>query len=260
MAFAASMVEIAARMIRSRGRARRPLAAALAVSSLLAAGPSLADGPTAPPPTAPAASDADAERLEALHAESLHTRRVLADAVLLDGIAGLVGGGVLVVPDGDDQAWRYAGANTLLFGAINLVVGLRALIGIGHEELTWSTDSARAARRTPEGLAAARMHAAHDEQREAIGHALNLGLDLAYLGVGGAAVFASESGVSHPLRWRASGIAIGIQSLVLVAIDLVGVVDSRGYHERLIHEFAPSVTFAGVGRDRAVTFGWQGRF
>jgi hypothetical protein len=60
--------------------------------------------------------------------------------------------------------------------------------------------------------------------------------------VGGTAILASQLGVDHPNRWLASGTAIGVQSLILVAIDLVGVMRSGRYHERFLRGFTPSVS------------------
>ncbi len=200
----------------------------------------------------------EAHALEDLHAESIHTRRVLADAVLVDGVVGLVAGGVLLVPDGDDQAWRFAGINTLVFGVVNTLVGIRALVGIGHEDSTWNTDASYASRRTAAGLMAARMHAAEDERRESVGHAINLGLDFGYLGVAGAAVLASVSGVSHPNRWLGSGISIGVSSLVLLSIDLAGLLRSGSFYRKFVQQFAPQVSFSD--HKMTLSLGYAGRF
>ncbi len=219
---------------------------------LLASSTALADVPSV-------TLEGDAQRLERLHDDTIHTRRLLADTVLIDGIAGLVAGGVMVIPDANDEAWRFAGINTLIFGVVNTIVGAHALIGIRHEESTWETDAAHAARRTPDGLVAARIHAIDDERRESVGHAINLGLDFAYFGIGATAVIASQSGVSHPDRWLASGIAIGAQSLILMAVDAVGLLASGRYHTRFLHTLVPQVSI-NVGNGLALTMGYAGRF
>jgi hypothetical protein len=179
--------------------------------------------------------------LEARRHETFGVRRSLADSVLIAGVASLVGGGALLVPSGDDQAWRFAGVNTAIFGAINTIVGLLALHGIGKEENAWEADDARAARRTADGLERARRHAIVDERRESVGHAINLGLDCAYLGVAGTAIVASQAGVDHPNRWLASGVAIGVQALFLVVIDWVGLARSANDHRAFVE---PSISIS----------------
>ena len=182
----------------------------------------------------------DAEGLERLHRDSIHTRRVLADSVFVAGLVSIAGGSALLVPSGDDQAWRYAGINTAIFGVVNTIVGLLALHGIAAEEATWESDEGLAARRTPEGLARARIHAAVDERRESVGHAINLGLDGAYLGVAGTALLASQFGVDHPNRWLASGIAIGVQAVFLIGMDLTGLTRSQTYHRAFVEGLMPT--------------------
>ena len=188
-------------------------------------------------------SGAELDTLEALHRGSLATRRALADAVLVAGLVSIAGGAALVIPDADDQAWRFAGINTAMFGAVNTVVGLLALHGIGREERAWESESARAARRRRGGLVRARTHAAIDERRESVGHAISLGLDCAYIGVAGTAVLASQLGVDHEKRWLASGIAIGFQAVFLLGVDLIGLARSAHYHGAFVHGFAPSFAF-----------------
>lgn len=205
----------------------------------------------APPPS----SEVDA--LERERAESLHTRRALADSVLVAGLVSIAGGGALMVPDADDQAWRFAGVNTAIFGAVNTVVGVLARVGIAREERAWESAEARAARRTPDGLARARVHAVVDERRESVGHAINLGLDGAYLAVAGTAVLASQLGVEHPDRWLGSGAAIGFQALFLVGVDLVGLTRSSGYHRAFVEGFAPNVAVVPTasGMETRIGFG-----
>lgn len=250
-------------------RPRTVLAALSAATSLVAA-TSLASAqaePSAPAnvpapvsaPTGPPAprDDRGAEQLELLHAESIHTRRLLADSVLVAGLVSIAGGAVLIVPDADDQAWRFAGVNTAIFGAVNTVVGLLALNGIAREERTWESAEARTARRTPEGLVRARVHAIIDERRESVGHAINLGLNCAYLGVAGTAVLASQLGVDHPDRWLASGAAVGFQAFFLVGIDFIGLTRSSHYHRAFAEGFVPtlSVVPTPTGMETRLGFG-----
>ena len=179
--------------------------------------------------------------LEAVHRASIATRRALADAVLIAGLGSAAGGGALVFVDAEDQAFRFAGINTAIFGVINTVVSLLALRGIAHEEDAWEAVEAGAARRAPGGLARARVHAALDERREATSHAVNLGLGAAYLAVAGTTVLASQLGVEHPNRWLGSGVAVGVQALFLVGIDYVGLRRASSYHRVFVEGLAPNV-------------------
>lgn len=183
---------------------------------------------------APATARADAAdpqelaNLERLHAESMETRRTLAHVVLVDGIVGVTGGALLMIPSSADLGFRFAGLHTLIFGAINTGVGLYALHGIAAEERRWNANSE--SRRTREGLARGKAHAAEDERRESVSHALNLGLDVAYAAIGGTAIVASQAGVEHPNRWLGAGIALCVQATVLVVVDVVGLSRSAEYH------------------------------
>lgn len=208
----------------------------------------------------------DAEGVERLHRDTIRTRRLLADSVFVAGLASVAGGGALIVPSGDDQAWRYAGANTAIFGIVNTLVGLLALHGIAAEEAVWESDELLAARRTPAGLAQARIHAALDERRESVGHAVNLGLDGAYLGVAATSLVASQLGVDHAKRWFASGIAIGTQAIFLVGVDFIGLARSQMYHRAFVESLmptfsvAPAITPAGTPSGTETRLGVGGTF
>jgi|GEM_PF-1880984 len=195
-----------------------------------------------PAPGAAPAIEADAAEVERLHRDSIGTRRTLADVVLVAGIASAAGGGALMITDASDEAFRYAGINTAVFGVVNTIVATVALHGIAREEAAWDAPEAARARRTPDGLARARIHAALDERRESVSHAINLGLAAAYLGVAGTAVLASQLGVEHPDRWLASGIAIGAQAVFLVAIDTIGMTRAARFHRGFIEGLAPTVS------------------
>jgi hypothetical protein len=211
------------------------------------------------PPAAPA-DPPEVASIEQLHREAIAARRELADAVLVDGLVGIVSGGALIPLDANDQAWRFAGINTAAFGVVNSIVASIALLGIGREARTWESDAERAARRAPGGLDRARIHAVLDSRRESVAQALNLGLDCAYLAVGATAILASQLGVDHPNRWLASGTAIGVQSLILVAIDLVGVMGAGRYHERFLRGFATSVSVTSARTGTRGMLGFGGQF
>lgn len=218
---------------------------------------------SAPPANAQALAPSavsDAENLERLHRDTIRTRRLLADSVFVAGLGSIAAGGALIVPSGDDQAWRFAGLNTAIFGVVNTIVGLLALHGIAVEETAWESDDGLAARRTPEGLARARIHAALDERRESVGHAINLGLDGAYLGVAGTALVASQLGVDHPKRWLASGISIGVQALFLVGIDFIGMSRSQTYHRAFVESLMPSVSVTPTAAGTETRIGFGGTF
>lgn len=222
--------------------------------------PSVERPPLAPIGAAPLRLSEDVESLERLHRDAIHTRRLLADSVFVAGLVSMAGGAALIIPDADDRAWRFAGVNTVAFGVVNTVVGLLALRGIGVEERTWESDEARAARRTPEGLARAKIHAALDERRESVGHAINLGLDCAYLGVAGTAVLASQLGTDHSNRWLASGAAIGFQALFLVGVDYIGLASSRRYHRAFVESLMPTFAITPATAGAETRFGFGGTF
>lgn len=205
-------------------------------------------------------SDAEVLEVERVHRESISTRRALADAVLVAGIGSAAGGAALMVPDAEDQAFRFAGINTAVFGAVNTVVALLALHGISREEDAWESPEAAAARRAPGGLARARVHAALDERREATSHAINLGLAAAYLGVAGTAVLASRLGVDHPNRWLGSGVAIGAQALFLVGVDYIGLRRASHYHRVFLGGLAPSVSVVPSAAGVETRLGFGGTF
>ncbi len=184
----------------------------------------------------------EVQELERVHGQSITTRRALADTVLVAGLVSVAVGGVLIIPDAEDQAFRFAGLNTALFGAINTVVALVALRGIAKEEDSWTSSEAAAARRTPDGLRRARAHAASDEQRESASHAINLGLGAAYLAVAGTAILASRLGVDRPNYWLGSGIAIGAQALFLVGVDFIGLRRASHYHRVFVDGLVPGIS------------------
>ncbi len=200
----------------------------------------------------------EVEKLERLKRESTDVRRVLADSVLVAGVASAAGGSALIAVRADDLAWRFAGINTAIFGVINTLVGLRALRGIAIEERAWESPEARAARRTPEGLVRARIHAAIDERRESVGHAINLGLDGAYVGVGGTAILVSQLGADHPKRWLASGVAILAQAAFLLGVDFIGLARSGTYHRMLVEDFAPSISILPSASGTEMRFDLKG--
>ena len=231
--------------------------AAQAQSSLLAGAPE--HGPAgALAPRVPDAREVD--ELERLHRASLGVRRSLADAVLIAGLVSVGGGATLIIPDGSDQALRFAGINTAIFGAVNTIVGALALRGIGREARAWESAEARAARRTPGGLVRARIHAALDERRESVAHAINLGLGCAYAGVGGTAILASRLGVDHPDRWLASGVAIGVQAAFLIGVDFIGVTRSAGFHRAFVEGLAPTLSVAPTSAGSDTRLGIRGTF
>lgn len=176
--------------------------------------------------------------LASLRQESLETRRELQTSVLSTGIASVAIGVALVIPDDYDQGLRFAGLNTLAFGAVNTIVGGLALAGIA-EEAEWEASERPA---SADAQRAYQAHAVADESREAWGHGINLGLAGAYGAVGGMALAVSQLGVEHPNRWLGSGVAIVAQAAHLVVVDLVGTVMARDYEQRM-RELSPAVAY-----------------
>lgn len=218
--------------------------------------------PIPPPSTAVTATEISvaADALDAVHRSSICSRRAVQRAILVGGLASIGAGAALMVPDGDDLAWRFAGINTLVFGVVNTLVAIRALLGIAAEERAWEAERARAERRTAHGLARARRHAIADERRESVGHAINLGLDFAYAGIGGALVMASQLGVEHPDRWLASGVAVIIEAAYLGVLDLVGLLRSGSFFDRFLREIAPNLSVAQLDARTVASFGVAGSF
>lgn len=170
--------------------------------------------------------------VESIRRGSLSTRRNLLTTVLVAGLVSAVGGAVMVIPDADDQAWRYAGINTAAFGVANAIIGGIALLGISSEEdfvLTPRGNESEARR-------AARLlrHAIADEHRESVGHAINLGLGVGYAAIGATAMLASQFDIDNSDRWLASGVAIAAQAAFLIVIDLWGMSASGTSQRRLL--------------------------
>lgn len=172
--------------------------------------------------------------VDALRQESLATRRMLLTSVLVEGVVSAVGGGLLMITDGEDQAFRYAGINTAAFGVANVIIGAVALAGIAAEE-NFSL-GVRANETEQQRNARFLRHALADERRESVGHAINLGLDVGYAAIGGTALLASQLGVDHSDRWLASGIAIAVQAAFLMVVDLWGMEASGAAHRRLLEQ------------------------
>ena len=170
--------------------------------------------------------------VETLRHDALRTRRTLLTAVLVEGLVSAVGGGLLLIPDANDQAWRYAGINTAAFGVANAIIGAVALLGISEEEdfALEAPANEGAERRTARLL----RHALADERRESVGHAINLGLGVGYAAIGATAILASQFNVDNPDRWLASGVAIAVQAAFLIVVDLWGTESSGASHRRLL--------------------------
>ena len=222
--------------------------------TLLAVSPALADEAAQTPPVAaagsapsPAADPQQVAELGRLRRQSIAVRRSLSAGVVGAGLLSLIGGVVLVVPETDSGAMRIAGINTLLFGAVNVVVGSVALAGIRAEESEWEEERVEE-RKTAKGLQRHLLHALADERREAVSHGINLGLATAYAAASITTIVASQLGVDEPQRWMASGISIGAQALFLLAIDAIGAIDA-GSQYRSIEDLASSVLSLSIGPD-----------
>lgn len=233
----------------ANAEASSPPAAAPVPSALLPEAPRATAAP--PPELGPRRRRSVSElsdELRALRTASLDTRAALATSVVSAGVVSIVAGALLTIPDDYDQGLRYAGFNTLAFGAVNTVVGAIALVGI-EEERSWDGDPARTVEtQTPTGFARYRDHAVADESREAWGHGINLGLAAAYGAIGGVAIAASQLGVEHPNRWLGSGIAISAQAAHLLIVDLIGTWKARQYEDE-IRALAPSVSYDPASGD-----------
>lgn len=200
---------------------------------------------------------AELTALEPLHAESLAEKRRLMYAVLGAGVVSMVGGGALMIPDADDQAYRVAGGCAVVFGAIDAVIALTSLRGIRREATAW--DRERPGRNNAAGLQKARGRWLAAERGEGVAYALNLGLDVAYLSSGLTAVVASQLGAEHPTRWLAGGLSVSVQALFLLGIDLAGLRQASRLQTRLLHDLVPGVSLAGAFAEPAVQLTWMGK-
>jgi hypothetical protein len=134
------------------------------------------------------------------------TEHRLMISLLTDGALSLAAGAGMMVPGGDDQAWRVAGGVTMAFGAINLALGISGTIATGREKAP-----------------ATRLDLVQAAHKKALVFGINLGLDVGYAMGGSVAILASALGADHPDRWLAGGTAALIQGVALAVIDLVGV-------------------------------------
>ncbi len=185
--------------------------------------------------------------LTRLRRQSIAVRRSLSAGVVSAGILSLAGGVVLVVPETHTGGMRVAGVNTLLFGAVNVVVGSVALAGIREEEAEWEEDRIEE-RKTTHGFKRHLFHALADERREAVSHGINLGLASAYAAASITTIIASQSGVDEPQRWMASGISIGAQALFLSVIDGIGTTDAVAQYKS-VEALAASSLSLSIGPD-----------
>ncbi|MBK8937729.1 MAG: hypothetical protein IPM79_08815 [Polyangiaceae bacterium] len=196
---------------------------------------------------APMADPQQVAELGRIRRQSIAVRRSLSAGVVGAGLASLIGGLVLVIPETDSGAMRIAGINTLAFGAVNVVVGSIALAGIRAEEAEWEEDRSEE-RKTAQGFQRHLFHALADERREAVSHGINLGLASAYAAASIATIVGSQFGVDEPQRWMASGISIGAQALFLLVIDAIGTTDAGSQYES-IEALAASALSVSLGPD-----------
>lgn len=195
--------------------------------------------------------------LDQLHAEAIADKKRLMHAVLGAGVVSIAGGGAMMFIEASDQAYRVAGGCTLVFGAIDAVIALTSLRGIGRAARMW--ESERPTRNNAARLQQTRARWLAAERGEGIAYALNLGLDIAYLSSGLTAVAASQLGAEHPERWLAGGLSVSLQALFLVGIDLAGLRQAGRLHERLLHDLVPSVSMVGAFSEPALGVALAGR-
>lgn len=195
--------------------------------------------------------------LEQLHAEAIADKKRLMYAVLGAGVVSLVGGGAMMIPDANDQAYRVAGGCAVVFGAIDAVIALTSLRGIARDARMW--DGQRPGRGNAARLQQARARWLAAERSEGVAYSLNLGLDVAYLSSGLTAVLASQLGAEHPERWLAGGLSVSLQALFLVGIDVAGLLQSSRLQKRLLHDLVPAVSFTGAFAEPSVQLTLAGR-
>lgn len=118
--------------------------------------------------------------------------------------------------------WSFGGM-TAGWGAVNL--GIAALGGLALDPPATTTAAALSAERTYHDLLL-----------------LNLGLNVAYMGVGGTMLAAGYRNVGHAPEWRGAGTALLIQGAGLLALDGVAFIASRSRLGELIQTATGAVS------------------
>jgi hypothetical protein len=183
-----------------------------------------------------ASSEASARSaFEAEMGRSFADRARRGAGLLVAGLASVAGSIPMWVPDDPDQAYRVGGTTTLVFGAVNAILGGLSLLAVAEDEERFTSPEAATARRSAAGLAQARRDAVAEAHSDTIIYAVNLGLDGLYLGGAVVGVVGSQAGFDdHPDRWLAAGIALGAQALFLTAFDAAAVALTSARHDRLL--------------------------
>src|SRR5262245_58021003 len=93
---------------------------------------------------APAHADpeSDAHAFEQLHEKIARGRRRVSWGLLAGGLVSTVAGAGMMIPDGDNQAWRWGGGTALAFGAIDVVLAALALPALAREERRFASAEA----------------------------------------------------------------------------------------------------------------------
>jgi hypothetical protein len=187
----------------------------------------------------------DADGFEALMHRSFDERQHMAVTLLGVALGSMAGGVPMLVPSEPDQAFRVGGVTTMLFGAANLGFAAAALVTLAADRERFDSPGAARARRTPAGLATARLDAVIEAEQDATIYGVNLGLDVLYLSGGILGIVGSQAHFDdHPNRWLAAGIAITAQALFLGSYDATGVALNGARHAALLRALAPTPTIS----------------
>ena len=152
----------------------------------------------------------DPERVAQL-AEDLHAaERAHLWRVALWGSASLAGGLAAwsLASRNEHPAWWSFGGMTAGWGAVN--VGIAAVGGLALDPPATTLGGALSAERTYHDILL-----------------LNLGLNVAYVGVGGTLLAAGARGVASAPEWRGAGTALIVQGAGLLVLDGIAFVASR---------------------------------
>ena len=197
----------------------------------------------------------EVDDLERLHARYVAGQRRVSIALLAGGLVSIGGGGALLGGGPSDAGWYWAGATTIGFGVIDALLGAMALPGLRSADEKWR--SSAAARRTPEGLAAARRELFADAGRMATIYAINLGLDVGYVLGGAVAVLAGGlNAPPSPHSWIGAGVAGIVGGVFLIGIDAAGMLAAQHAQRDLFGSLVPTASASKNG----VTFGLAGAF
>jgi hypothetical protein len=158
---------------------------------------------------------ARADELSDLHDDYARSQRRVSIALLSGGLASIAIGGALLGGGPSDQGWYVAGAVTIVFGAIDAMLGGMALPGLKKSEAKWRDSKTQ------------RRDLFEDAGRMTVAYGVNLGLDVGYVMAGAAALLAGLLGAPSSHSWIGGGAAAMVGGAFLIGVDTAGLLGAR---------------------------------